>query len=465
MRKYILLSLLLSACLSVHSQNDFATITKHVTNDYVFADLNAGKEFTAIKDEVNSWCKKIFNMQSFFIENKNIDFTAQHYLINGIVSKGKLFEGSIAEFYDMSSFTPNLLLQGRVSYQTNRLVVEGIKYDKTPTGTNRIYGLFYVYNMDDYSMNYKPKKAGALRIKCAQALYLESNFNQSPVIVKYSNPNSFIYIYGKAIGKERSFLSAEIPNYDLNNDETFDIVKIILLIGDNATLRDGEGMEFKGRIKPIQQSSESIMFQLMEGELNYGNGDRFEGNLSAKTVGHFFVDGTTFFRDGTIIKGNWLENYKLSDSQWAKVYQCRNPSRAKELITEYEKQKKQERYQLLVDSVKALGETPYQKALISWRDRYYKQLETECGVSGKTILGGFMIEGLGDQITNQTTLGYSMAAITFEAYSKKPMAFKSITEKMALEIRQIEKLALPIEKELEKIQAEIMKSRNSTNPN
>ncbi len=58
MRKYILLSLLLSACLSVHSQNDFATITKHVTNDYVFADLNAGKEFTAIKDEVNSWCKK-----------------------------------------------------------------------------------------------------------------------------------------------------------------------------------------------------------------------------------------------------------------------------------------------------------------------------------------------------------------------------------------------------------------------
>ena len=138
MRKYILLSLLLSACLSVHSQNDFATITKHVTNDYVFVDLNAGKEFTAIKDEVNSWNKKIFNKQSFFIENKNIDFTAQHYLINGIVSKGKLFEGSIAEFYDMSSFTPNLLLQGRVSYQTNRLVVEGIKYDKTPTGTKRI---------------------------------------------------------------------------------------------------------------------------------------------------------------------------------------------------------------------------------------------------------------------------------------------------------------------------------------
>lgn len=460
MRKYILLSLLLSACLSVHSQNDFATITDNVNSDLIFVDIHGQNAFKAIKNEVDSWYKNLIE-PSFFIE-KNIDFTAQHYLIEGVVSKGKLLEGTIAKFYDMSS--SGLLLKGRVSYQNNRLVVEGIKYDKTPTGTNKKYGLFYVYNMDDYSLNYKPKKAGALRIKCAQALYLESNFNQSPVIVKYSNPNSFIYIYGKAIGKERSFLSAEIPNYDLNNDETFDIFKIILLIGDNATLRDGEGMEFKGRIKPILQGSGPIIFQLIEGELNYGNGDRFEGNLSTKTVGHFFVDGTTFFRDGTIIKGNWLENYKLSDSQWAKVYQCRNPSRAKELITEYEKQKKQERYQLLVDSVKALGETPYQKALISWRDRYYKQLETECGVSGKTILGGFMIEGLG-QVTNQITLGYSMAAITFEACSKKPMAFKSITEKMALEIKQIEKLALPIEKELEKIQAEIMKSRKSTTPN
>ena len=93
MRKYILLSLLLSACLSVHSQNDFATITNHVNNDYVFVDLNAGKEFTAIKNEVDSWYDKIvlLNGPSLFVE-KYIEFTAQHYLIEGVVSKGKLLE-------------------------------------------------------------------------------------------------------------------------------------------------------------------------------------------------------------------------------------------------------------------------------------------------------------------------------------------------------------------------------------
>lgn len=156
MRKNILLSLLLSTCLSVHSQNDFATITNNVNSEFIFVDIHGQKVFDAIKNEVYSRYRNLIEPRLFTQIGKNIDFTAQHYLINGVVSKGKLFEETIATFYDMSSFTPNLILQGKVSYQTNRLVVEGIKYDKTPTGTNRIYGLFYVYNMDDYSMNYKP---------------------------------------------------------------------------------------------------------------------------------------------------------------------------------------------------------------------------------------------------------------------------------------------------------------------
>lgn len=461
MRKNILLSLLLSTCLSVHSQNDFATITNNVNSEFIFVDIHGQKVFDAIKNEVYSRYRNLIEPRLFTQIGKNIDFTAQHYLINGVVSKGKLFEETIATFYDMSSFTPNLILQGKVSYQTNRLVVEGIKYDKTPTGTNRIYGLFYVYNMDDYSMNYKPKKAGALRIKCAKALYLEGFYNQSPVIVKYNNNSSSIYIYGKAIGKERSFLSAEIPNYNLNNDETFDIAKIILLIGDNATLRDGEGIVFKGRIKPILQGSDPIMFQLIEGELNYGNGDRFKGNLSTKTVGHFFIDGTTILADGTKLQGNWLEKYKLSNNQWTKVYNCKNPSDAialaKKLAIEDEKQMKEERYQSLVERVKALGKTPYQKALISWRDKFLRKLERECWVSGQTILGGIMIEGLSGPVINQVTIGTSMAPIVYKAVSNNPMTCKSIMSEMDIELKQIVKLAKPIEIELEQLQEERMK--------
>ena len=50
--------------------------------------------------------------------------------------------------------------------------------------------------------------------------------------------------------------------------------------------------------------------------------------MSTKTVGPFFVDGTTFFADGSKIKGNWLEKYKLTSSQWKKVNECQNPSDA-----------------------------------------------------------------------------------------------------------------------------------------
>lgn len=405
MRKYNLLSLLLCACLSVYSQSEFADV----------------------KDEVNSWYAKITSTSTLSSKTpKSILYTAQHYLISGVVSKGILCEGTIAKFYDISSLNPNLLLEGRVSYQTNRLVVEGIKYFKTPAGVNKIYGTFYVYNMDDFSLNYKPKKAGQLRIKCSKASYLEGFYSRSPVLVRLNDKNSSIYIDGQTGGKQYSFLSAEIPNYILNDDDTFDVDKIILLIGDHATLCDEKGMVFKGRIRIIQQGGDTILFRLMEGEktgmtsgpkkitvnlengniiytqednddnqvlskervyvrddgslseadywnmkkiyencylakwtyrngnyfegsiksvitadtisttatkgiFKYSNGDRFEGDISTKTVGHFFIDGTTFFADGTKHKGNWLENYKLSKSQLAEVCKCPNPSSAREL--------------------------------------------------------------------------------------------------------------------------------------
>lgn len=95
MRKFNLLSLLLSVCVSVHSQN----------------------EFTDIKDEVNRWYAEIASVSTINSKvPKIIDFAVQHYLIEGIVSKGILCEGTIAKFYETSSLIPNLLLEGRVSY-------------------------------------------------------------------------------------------------------------------------------------------------------------------------------------------------------------------------------------------------------------------------------------------------------------------------------------------------------------
>ena len=402
--KTLFSALLICTCLSAYSQNEFAII----------------------RDEVNTWYASIESASITSSKTpKTIDFTTQHYSICGIIAKGILCEGTIAKFYETTSLVPDILLEGRVSYQTNRMVVEGIRYIKTSTGTNKIYGIFYVYNMGDFSLNYKPKKAGALRIKCSQASYLEGFYLKCPVIVRMNEKNT-VYVDGKTGGRGYSFLSAAIPNITLNDDDSFDIYQILLQAKDDVTTYWENGIMFRGRVKPTPREDGTIIFYILDGQktrmstgpkritvsrengnivytqednddnqllsketmfvkddgtlsemdywnrgkiyencylaqwtyrngnyfegsiksvvtadrisstatkgvFKYPNGDKFEGDVSSKSVGAFFVDGTTFFVDGSNVKGNWLEKYKLNSSQWEKVYKCSNPSEAKAL--------------------------------------------------------------------------------------------------------------------------------------
>lgn len=535
MRKLISV-FLICICLSVYSQNEFA-------------DIQA---------EVNSWDSSI--EYASVITNKTpkfIDFTTHHYSISGILAKGILCEGTTVKFYDTASLVPYLLLEGRVSYQTGRLVVFGTRYIKTLTGTNKIHGTFYVYNLDDFTMNYKPKKAGTLRIKSLEVSYLEGFYLKCPVIVRM-NEKSSVYVDGKTGGRGYSFLSAKIPSITLNNDDSFDVYKLLLQAKDDVKLCWENGVVFEGSVKPTIREDSAIVFQTVYGRktgmtsgpkkitvsrengnivytqennddnkllsketmyvrddgtlsvmdywnirkiyekchlahwtyrngnyfegsvkstitadgvsstatngvFKYPNGDRFEGDVSSKTNGPFFIDGTTYFIDGTTSKGNWLDKFKLSNSQWEKVYKCKNPSNAiglaRKLMKKYEEQIKQERYQSLVDRVKSLGKTPYQKALIAWRDKWLKRLEKDCWVSEQTILSCIMIEGLAGSVINQATLGSSMASAFMEAVFKRPMFCKSIVSEMNVELKQIVKLAQPIEIELEKLQSEKLKSK------
>ena len=107
--------------------------------------------FDAIEAEIRSWYSE--NQSTFALNSKTPrikKFPMQHYSIEGVFSKGILCEGTIAKFYDISSLTPKLLLEGKVNYYATSLIIDGIKYYSTPAGTNKIFGSFYVYNQDDY---------------------------------------------------------------------------------------------------------------------------------------------------------------------------------------------------------------------------------------------------------------------------------------------------------------------------
>ena len=217
--------------------------------------------FDVIEADVRSWSNE--HKETFVLNSKSpktIEFPTQRYSIEGVISKGVLCEGTIAKFYETASLVPNLLLEGRVLYHTGWLVVEGIRYIKTSAGTSKIYGTFYVYNMDDFTMNYKHKKAGSLKIKSSKVLYLEGFYLECPVIVRMNEKNSVVYVDGKTGGRGYSFLSAVIPNITLKGDDSFDIYQILLQAKDDVTICWENGMMFKGRVKPSPREDGTIDF-------------------------------------------------------------------------------------------------------------------------------------------------------------------------------------------------------------
>ncbi len=114
-------------CISAYSQNYFASIDK----------------------EVNTWFESVNSVSTKNTKTtQSINFPEYNYSINGILAKGILSDGTVAKFYNTKSVVPELLLEGKVSYQDGRLVIEGIRYMPTSKSTNMIYGTFYVCNMD-----------------------------------------------------------------------------------------------------------------------------------------------------------------------------------------------------------------------------------------------------------------------------------------------------------------------------
>ncbi len=101
--------------------------------------------------DVRSWSNE--HKETFVLNSKSpktIEFPTQRYSIEGVISKGVLCEEAIAKFYEISSLTPNLLLEGKVKYNASRLIIDSIKYENTPAETNKIFGSFYVYNIDEF---------------------------------------------------------------------------------------------------------------------------------------------------------------------------------------------------------------------------------------------------------------------------------------------------------------------------
>lgn len=218
--------------------------------------------------------------------------------------------------------------------------------------------------------------------------------------------------------------------------------------------------------------------------LIYGNG-RAEGLVSVRPYGFTIEKGKLTLNTGEVIvvdKEKEEEYYAITTDgtkllpAWYKKYKDIQPNGGETLTQYYHRaytadslfqvqkaQKEQEelgnkkREADLIAQVEALGETPYQKALKSLRDKYLKRFEQECRVSSEAIFGGMMVSGIAvglSKITNWATVTVELAPCLLEAMTKRPATCRVIMADLEKEMEKTEILELrqPVEKELEDLQ-------------
>jgi hypothetical protein len=96
------------------------------------------------------------------------------------------------------------------------------------------------------------------------------------------------------------------------------------------------------------------------GVYRYVNGDVFKGDVSGKTTGGAFIEGTTTFADRSTANGNWLDKYQLTLTQlW--IIEKENTPTAKRKLAE-EKQKENVYYSYVKNGDNAFQSQKYEDA-------------------------------------------------------------------------------------------------------
>lgn len=216
-------------------------------------------------EKVEQWHKSIYkdNLTNGAKE-KTIDFPQFHYCITGSFTKGILTDGQTVRIYATES-DPFLVLEGKVSYLANRLVVKGVKYTYDGKHTTKTYGSFYVSNCADNTMIYKPKKAGELCIADSEIEYFKGFYLDCPTIVCVSL-NPYIAVDGKTGGRGYIEYAAPLQQLKISEigyDRPYDL---LLTTKDNAIMNWDSGLSFRGAVIPKITDEGLITFTLLSGE-------------------------------------------------------------------------------------------------------------------------------------------------------------------------------------------------------
>lgn len=86
----------------------------------------------------------------------------------------------------------------------------------------------------------------------------------------------------------------------------------------------------------FEEGSNNPKITLTTGTYTYPNGDYFKGNVSGKKIAGFFIDGTTYLKDGRTFNGNFLSKYNLTYTQISNLSYSSDPTTAIVKAEEYD---------------------------------------------------------------------------------------------------------------------------------
>ena len=231
----------------------------------------AQTKFEQIKDQADLWLKTTIEADPIpkSAKSKNIDYSNNHYYISGYFSKGILTEGQVLDIYD-TAIEPKIILEGKVSYVGDRLLIKGIKYDYSEKGACCTYGSFYVSNSADDLFIYKPRKAQELKIVESDVYYYSGFYLDCPTIVSIVKPS--IAVDGKTGGRGYTQFYAPLNDSIIANKGYDNIQDLLLSTEKNAVMEWAHGAVFNGTISPKINNEGIISFVLLAGEMTgYGH--------------------------------------------------------------------------------------------------------------------------------------------------------------------------------------------------
>lgn len=240
------------------------------------------KSFSAIEREAQRWYDSMAaDPVEKGIKEKTYLFEKQSYSISGFFQKGELANGKFVAIYDITN-TPEVILEGKVSYLAGRLVVTGKKYclDQPNVET---YGAFYVSNTPDGLMTYKTNKAGDLTIEDKDIFFHYGVYQGSPCIIDVKNGR--FALNGKIGGRSYDELNFQIPKQSIDSIGYSDIVSLMLCAKDDVVFKEQDGSSFSGTVKPTLLDDGRVSFTYLNGQRSHLPSDFGEYEIRVSLYG------------------------------------------------------------------------------------------------------------------------------------------------------------------------------------